>query len=93
MVYKHQDTCSIVCFSKSVVAGFRESASTLAQLLTKMCLPSIVVNDGLNIEVDIPPTRHGQHNVFSFVILRKSFAFDSLDFHMVYVSLCLLITR
>lgn len=38
--------------------GIEESASTLAQLLTKMCLPSIVVNDGLNIEVDIPPTRH-----------------------------------
>lgn len=36
---------------------FSETPSSLAKLLTRMCLKSHVIGNGNNIEVEIPPTR------------------------------------
>lgn len=38
--------------------GISEDASGIANLLTRMCLPSVVIDNGQNLEVEIPPTRH-----------------------------------
>ncbi|KAI0238843.1 Phenylalanine--tRNA ligase beta subunit [Lamellibrachia satsuma] len=38
--------------------GINESAENIANLLTKMCLKSDVVDAGANITVKVPPTRH-----------------------------------
>lgn len=43
-----------------------EDASGIANLLTRMCLPSVVIDNGQNLEVEIPPTRHGRHGWFFF---------------------------
>ncbi|KAJ7324875.1 hypothetical protein JRQ81_017895 [Phrynocephalus forsythii] len=37
--------------------GINETPSSLAKLLTRMCLKSHVIGNGNNIEVEIPPTR------------------------------------
>lgn len=36
---------------------FSETPSSLAKLLTRMCLKSHVIGNGNNIEIEIPPTR------------------------------------
>lgn len=51
-----KETVVVDDINKSI--GISLSADDIANLLTKMCLSSIVTNDGLNIEVDVPPTRH-----------------------------------
>jgi len=38
--------------------GIKASAENVAQLLTKMCLTSEVINNGKQIVVEVPPTRH-----------------------------------
>lgn len=37
--------------------GKRESPERVADLLTRMCLQSEVIDDGKNVKVEIPPTR------------------------------------
>ena len=39
--------------------GIRESAESIAKLLTKMCLRSEVIEEGKSIKIEIPPTRAG----------------------------------
>ena len=39
--------------------GIRETADTIATLLTRMCLCSEVVDGGKAVKVEIPPTRAG----------------------------------
>ena len=40
--------------------GISEEASTIANLLTRMCLKSEVVDEGKSIQVEVPPTRAGE---------------------------------
>lgn len=40
--------------------GINEEASTIASLLTRMCLRSEVVDEGKTIQVEVPPTRAGK---------------------------------
>ena len=37
--------------------GITETADNIAQLLTRMCLKSSVVEEGRAVEVEVPPTR------------------------------------
>ena len=39
--------------------GINEPADSIANLLTRMCLPSEVVEEGKAVKVEIPPTRAG----------------------------------
>lgn len=39
--------------------GITETADNIAQLLTRMCLKSSVVEEGQAVEVEVPPTRAG----------------------------------
>ena len=39
--------------------GITETADNIAQLLTRMCLKSSVVEEGRAVEVEVPPTRAG----------------------------------
>ncbi len=48
---------SIVLAGDKHLVCFSESAEKLANLLTKMCLESNVVNSD-DLEVEVPPTRH-----------------------------------
>lgn len=38
--------------------GIKETPENIAALLSRMCLKSVVVDNGQNVEVEIPPTRH-----------------------------------
>jgi phenylalanyl-tRNA synthetase beta chain len=38
--------------------GINESADRIADLLTRMCLKSVAVDDGRSVQVEIPPSRH-----------------------------------
>ena len=40
--------------------GISESADNIAQLLTRMCLKSTVVEEGRAVEVEVPPSRAGK---------------------------------
>lgn len=51
-----------------------EDASGIANLLTRMCLPSVVIDNGQSLEVEIPPTRHGRH-VNSFSVRSLTFEY------------------
>nr|XP_006815108.1 PREDICTED: phenylalanine--tRNA ligase beta subunit-like [Saccoglossus kowalevskii] len=53
--YRHE-VISVKKTNKAI--GISESADTLARLLTRMCLKSEVIDNGENIKVEVPPTRH-----------------------------------
>lgn len=38
--------------------GINESAESIASLLTRMCLKSVVTDDGQRLSIEVPPTRH-----------------------------------
>ena len=40
--------------------GINEGAESVARLLTKMCLHSEVIEGGISVKIEIPPTRAGQ---------------------------------
>ena len=52
------DKVSVELINKRI--GISEEASTIANLLTRMCLRSEVVDEGKSINVEIPPTRAGE---------------------------------
>lgn len=47
--------------NKSV--GVKETAHSIASLLTRMCLKSEVMEDGANVKVEVPPTRSGTEHL------------------------------
>lgn len=42
--------------------GITDTADNIAQLLTRMCLKSSVVEEGRAVEVEVPPTRAGTYS-------------------------------
>ena len=67
--------------------GISEEASTIANLLTRMCLRSEVVDEGKSINVEIPPTRAGElirqdsKICFQSVLLTVSYIFAHTWMH------------
>ena len=48
---------TIFLFTFTLLLGNRESPERVADLLTRMCLESEVIDGGKNVRVEIPPTR------------------------------------
>ena len=51
-----KETVPVDLINKKI--GINESPSDIADMLTRMCLKSEVIDGGKNIEVEVPPTRH-----------------------------------
>ena len=56
LVYRNQ-VVSVSDINKKV--GINKSPEVIADLLTKMCLKSEVIEEGRSVTVEIPPTRAG----------------------------------